>query len=319
MSDARTIDSGNDALAIKKHGAFADFLIRLFREKPLGTVTGIMSLIIVLVAIFADVLMPYPYQEMHMRDAFQSSSAQYILGTDNLGRDLLSRVIYGTRISIVVGLVGSLVATTLSTILGIVSGYFGGKVDIILQRFVDSWMCFPGLLLMISMIAFIGPGLWQVIVVISLLYAIGGSRIIRGAVISTKQNVYVQAAEAIGCSTPRMLLRHILPNVMAPVIVLFMTRLPSMILLEASMSFLGYGIPAPTPSWGGLLGQSGRNNMLVAPWIALWPGICISLVVFSFNLFGDSVRDLLDPRMRGGLGRYGGAKIKKSRTSKASV
>jgi peptide/nickel transport system permease protein len=297
----------------KRRFFLADFVVRLVREKPFGTVGGVITLVLFLTGVLADVLMPYPYAEMHLRDALQPPSAQYLLGTDDLGRDLLSRVIYGARISMTVGLGGATLATVLSALLGIASGYFGGKFDIVLQRFVDAWMCFPGIFLMISMIAIIGQGLWQVIIVISLLYAISGSRIVRGAVIGIRENIYVQAAEAVGCPTWRLLLKHILPNVMAPIIVLFTTRLPSMILLESTMSFLGYGIPPPTPSWGGLLGQTGRDNMLAAPWIALAPGVALSLAVYGVNIFGDAVRDLLDPRLRGGLGRYSGVKIKRPR------
>ena len=293
----------------KARSFWADFFVRLVKEKPLGAFGGAITLLLLLTAILADVITPYAYTKMHLRDAFQAPSAQYLLGTDDIGRDLLSRVIYGARISMLVGLLGALFATILSAVIGITSGYFGGKFDLFVQRFVDSWMSFPGIFLMLSMIAIIGQGLWQVIIVIGLLYAIGGSRIVRSAVIGIKGNIYVSAAESVGCSTSRILIRHILPNVMAPIIILFTTRLPAMILMESTMSFLGYGIPPPTTSWGGLLGQSGRDNLLIAPWIAIWPGVALSLAVYSVNIFGDAVRDLLDPRLRGGLGRYSGGKI----------
>jgi len=297
----------------RKQNWLTDFLVRLVKEKPLGLFGAVITLLLFLTGIFADVIMPYPFAEIHLRDAFQAPSGQYIMGTDELGRDVLSRVIYGARISVIVGLAGATLGTAISTILGIISGYYGGKTDLIVQRFVDAWMSFPGLFLMLSMIAIIGKGMWQVVVVMGLLYGVGGSRIVRSAVIGIKENVYVQAAVATGCSPSRMLLKHILPNVMAPIIILFTTRLPSMILLESTLSFLGYGIPPPTPSWGGLLGQSGRDNMLVAPWIAIWPGIMLSMVVYGVNIFGDAIRDLLDPRLRGGLGRYSGAKPKIAR------
>ena len=296
----------------KRRSFFADFFVRLVKEKPLGAIGGAITLLLFLTGILADFITPYTYTKMHLRDAFQAPSAQYLLGTDDIGRDLLSRIIYGARISMMVGLLGSTFATALSAIIGITSGYFGGKFDLFVQRFVDAWMSFPGIFLMLSMIAIIGQGLWQVIAVIGLLYAIGGSRIVRSAVLGIKENVYVHAAESVGCSTSRILIRHILPNVMAPIIILFTTRLPAMILMESTMSFLGYGIPPPTPSWGGLLGQSGRDNMLIAPWIAIWPGVALSLAVYSVNIFGDAVRDLLDPRLRGGLGRYS---VKKGRKS----
>lgn len=310
MSERADMQSVAASVGRRRRVWLVDFVVRLVKDKPLGTVGAVITLAFLLIAILADVLMPYPYAEMHLRDAFQSPSSQYLMGTDDLGRDVFSRVIYGARISLIVGLAGATLATILSVIIGVISGYFGGKLDLVLQRVVDAWMSFPGIFLMLSMIAIIGTGLWQIIVVIGLLYAIGGSRIVRSAVISIKANVYVQAAEAIGCTPWTMLTRHILPNVMAPIIILFTTRLPSMILLEATMSFLGYGIPPPTPTWGSLLGQSGRDNMLVAPWIAIWPGVALSLVVYGVNIFGDAVRDLLDPRLRGGMGRYSGVKAK---------
>jgi len=162
----------------------------------------------------------------------------------------------------------------------------------------------------------IGPGMWQVIIVMGIQWGITGSRVIRGATISTKENVYVEAAKAIGCPTTRILTRHILPNIMAPIIILFTTRVPAMILLEASLSFLGYGIPPPAPSWGGMLSGSARTYMFRAPWMAIWPGLALSTVVYGVNMFGDALRDLLDPRLRGGAGRYG-VRVKKEATVKS--
>ncbi len=253
---------------------------------------------------------PYGMNETHIADALAAPSATYWLGTDNLGRDMLSRVIFGARVSMIVGLAAATIATLLTAFIGILSGYFGGKFDLIVQRFVDAVMCIPGLILLMVLIAMLGPGLWQVIVVSGVRWGITGSRIIRGAVIGIKENVYVQAAEAIGCSTPRILTRHILPNVMAPLIVRFSILVPNLILIEASLSFLGFGIPPPVPSWGGMLSGTGRPYMLRAPWMAIWPGLALAIVVYGVNMFGDAVRDLLDPRLRGGVGRYG-VRVKK--------
>jgi peptide/nickel transport system permease protein len=183
----------------------------------------------------------------------------------------------------------------------------------VVQRIVDAWMCFPGLILLIVMVSLVGPGLLQVIVVLGLQYGIAGSRVVRGAVFGIKGNVYIEAASAIGCTTRRTLLRHILPNVMAPIIILFTTRMPAIILGEASLSFLGLGIPPPDPSWGGMLSGSGRTYMLLNPYMALWPGLALSIVVYGINMFGDALRDLLDPRLRGGLGRYGSGRQEKAR------
>jgi len=289
----------------KRHSFLVDLVIRLVREKPLGTVGGVITLLLLLTAIFANFLAPYGMNETNVADSMLPPSAKYWLGTDNLGRDMFSRVIFGARVSVIVGLAGSTIATILSSIIGIISGYIGGKFDLVVQRFVDATMCIPGLVLMLVIISIIGPGMLQVIIVLGLRWGIVGSRIVRGATIGIRKNVYVEAATAIGCSTPRLLTRHILPNIMAPTIILFTTRVPNVILTEASLSFLGFGIPPPEPSWGGMLSGSGRDYMMDAPWMVIWPGLALASVVYGINMFGDAVRDLLDPRLRGGVGRYG--------------
>ncbi len=294
----------------KRHSALVAFLIRLVREKPLGTVGGIITLLLLFTGIFADFIAPYGVNEIHTGDYLAPPSAQFWLGADNLGRDMLSRVIFGARVSVIAGLAGSIWATIVSLIIGVLSGYLGGKVDLIVQRFVDAWMCLPSLILMMIIIAITGPGLWQLIIVMGLTFGVTGSRIIRSAVIGVKENMYVQAAVSIGSSTPRILTRHILPNIMAPAIVLFTTRVPNVILVEASLSFLGFGIPPPAASWGGMLSGMGRYYMLQAPWMVVWPGLALAIVVYGVNMFGDAVRDLLDPRLRGGVGRYG-VRVKK--------
>ena len=305
----------------KRHSWLVNFVIRLVREKPLGMVGGIITLLLLFTGIFADFIAPYGVNEVHMEDYLASPSATYWLGADNLGRDMLSRVIFGARISVIAGLAGSIWATTVSLIIGILSGYLGGKFDLIVQRFVDAWMCLPSLILMMVIITIIGSGLWQLIICMGLTFGVTGSRIIRSAVIAIKENVYVQAAEAVGCSTPRILARHILPNIMAPTIVLFTTRVPNVILVEASLSFLGFGIPPPAASWGGMLSGMGRYYLLQAPWMVVWPGLALAIVVYGINMFGDAVRDILDPRLRGGVGRYGvraKKEVKKSPSKKGT-
>jgi len=313
MGESTTEIYGGAVEKEKRHSFLADVFIRLVREKPLGTVGAVIVLILFLSGIFADLLAPYGFNEIYVADRLAPPSGTNILGADNLGRDLLSRIIFGARISMFVSLGASVLAIAISAIIGIVSGYLGGKTDIVIQRFVDAWMCFPPLFIILTVMAIVGPGLVQVIVVLGVLYGIGGSRIVRAAVIGIKGNVYVEAARSIGCPTGAMLLRHILPNVMAPIIILFTTRMGAAIIAEATISFLGFGIPPPTPSWGGMLSESGRKYMLQAPWMAIWPGLALSVVVYGMNMFGDAVRDLLDPRMRGGLGRYSGAKRKRPR------
>jgi len=299
----------------KRHSGLANFFVRLVKEKPLGTVGLVITLLLLFTGIFADFLAPYGMNDTCIADKLLTPSARYWLGTDNLGRDLLSRVIYGARISVIVGLSATTISTFFFVTIGTVSGYIGGKLDLIVQRFVDATLCIPALILLIVLISIIGPGLFNVILVMGMRKGIAHSRIIRSAVIGIKENVYVEAARAIGCPTSRILIRHILPNIMAPIIILFSIQVPQMILAEASLSFLGFGIPPPAPSWGGMLSGRGRDYMFVAPWMAIWPGLALATVVYSVNMFGDAVRDLLDPRLRGGVGRYG-ARVKKEATVK---
>ncbi len=284
--------------------------MRLVKEKPLGFVCAVVTLLMILIAIFADFIAPYGVNETRLTYSFAPSSATYLMGVDQLGRDVFSRVIFGARTSVIVGLAATSIAVASSLIIGGVSGYIGGKFDLMVQRLVDAGMCFPALLLAMAMVSLVGGGMWSVTIVLGVIYGIGASRVIRGAVMSTKENTYVAAAVAIGCSTPRILIRHIVPNIMAATIVIFTTRVPAVVLAEASLSFLGFGIPPPpAPSWGGML-NGARGFMYVSPGLAIWPGLALSSLVFSTNLFGDAIRDILDPRLRGGIGRYG-VRVKK--------
>ena len=297
MSNATGIPSA--ASAPKRRSRLAGFFVRLWKEKPLGTVSGIIILILILVAIFADVLAPYPHGKVFLIDRLQGPSAQYLLGTDGLGRDLLSRLIYGARISLFVGLAATTINVLVAVLLGGTSGFLGGKLDLAVQRFVDAWIAFPGLLLLLTIMSIVGRGLPQIIVVLGIAGGIGGSRVVRGAVIGVKENVYFQAAEAIGSPKWRTLIRHVLPNIMPVVIIIFSINIGGVILSAAALSFLGYGLPAAIPEWGGMLSWEGRRYMEQAPWLALWPGLALTITVYSLNMFGDAVRDLLDPRLRG--------------------
>ena len=294
----------------KRRGAVPDFFVRLWREKPLGTASGIIILLLIVVAIFADVLSPYPYWEVHPADMLLGSSARYLLGTDQLGRDFLSRIMFGARLSLLVGLSATTINVVVAVLIGGTSGYIGGKLDMVVQRFVDAWMAFPGLLILLSVMSIAGKGLLQIILVLGISGGIGGSRVTRGAVIAVKENAYFQAAHAIGASQWKVLIRHVLPNIAAPVIILFSINIGGVIIAESSLSFLGFGLPAQIPSWGGMLSREGRVFMETAPWLALWPGLFLTVTVYSLNMFGDAVRDLLDPRLRGGGGRLGAAVAK---------
>ncbi len=297
----------------KRRGWFADFLIRLWREKPLGTACGMIIFLFIVVAIFADVLAPHDYRKRHLPDRLTSSSTQYLLGTDHLGRDFLSRLIHGARISLVVGLAATTLNVVVAALIGVTSGFLGGKFDLVVQRFVDAWMAFPGLLLLLTVMSIVGQGLLQIIVVLGITGGIGGSRVIRGAVIGVKENDYFLAAKAVGTPTIQILIRHVLPNIMAPVIIIFSINIGGVIISEASLSFLGFGLPIEVPSWGAMLSREGREFMEQAPWLALWPGFALTITVYSLNMFGDALRDLLDPRLRGGEGSYGTATGKRKR------
>ena len=283
----------------RKRGPVLHFLGRLFREKPLGAAGAVVFVLFLFCGIFADALAPYGMNQIAPLNRLKPPSWAFPFGTDNLGRDMLSRCLYGAQLSVIIGFCAAGIATIISVLLGIISGYLGGKFDLVLQRFVDAWMSFPDLIILIVVVSVVGPGMPQIIVTLGLLLGIAGSRIIRGAVVSVRENMYVHAAQSTGASTFRILWRHILPNVMAPVIVLFTTRVGTVILAESGLSFLGLGVPPPAPTWGGLLSGSGRTFMLQGPWLALAPGLCLTIVVYATNMFGDALRDLLDPRMRG--------------------
>ena len=298
MSDATGIPL--PVIEPKRRSRLADFFIRLVREKPLGTVSGIIILILIFVAIFADVLAPYGFLEIHLADRLQGPSAQYLLGTDHLGRDFLSRLIYGARLSLTVGLAATAVNVVVAVLVGGTSGFLAGKLDLIMQRFVDAWMAFPGLLILLTVMSLVGRGLPQIILVLGITGGIGGSRVVRGAVIGIKENDYFLAARAIGSPGTATLMRHVLPNIMPVLIIIFSISIGGNILAAASLSFLGFGLPLSTPDWGGLLSREGRQFMEIAPWLALWPGLCLTIVVYCLNMFGDAMRDLLDPRLRGG-------------------
>jgi peptide/nickel transport system permease protein len=251
-------------------------------------------------AVFADVIAPYGYAQTSLLQRFRASSFEHWLGTDQLGRDLLSRIIYGTRASLTVSLGATAIGTLLGTLIGVTSAFFGGRYDLGVQRVVDAWESIPNLLLLLTIMSVLGPGLYKVMAVLGLSFGIQNSRIIRGVALSVKENAYIEAAQAFGGTSLRIMLSHILPNVAAIIIVVSTIGLGNLILVEAALSFLGFGVPPPHPTWGGMLSLQGLSYMYQAPWLAIWPGLALSAAVFGFNMFGDALRDLLDPRLRGG-------------------
>ncbi|HXH22241.1 MAG TPA: ABC transporter permease [Dehalococcoidia bacterium] len=247
----------------------------------------------------AGLVAPFKYDKNHLRDRLESPSSTYLLGTDELGRDILSRLIYGARVSIIVPFGAVLISEAIAATIGIMSAYYGGWVDKISQRLVDIFQALPGLVVIITVLGIFGSGLWQMIAVIGVLGGPPGSRIIRGQVLSIMASPYIEAGRVIGAGDRRIMMKYVLPNVMALIILGSTIRLGGVVLLEASLSFLGYGLPPPFPSWGQMLSLQGREYMRTAPGLAIYPGIAIGIVVFSYNLLGDALRDVLDPRLRG--------------------
>jgi peptide/nickel transport system permease protein len=273
---------------------------RLIREKPLGALGGAIVTGLLLCALLAPWIATHPYDQTNVRNRLKPPGSQFYFGTDNLGRDIFSRIIYGARVSVTVGFGAVSIGICLAIMVGVGSGYFGGKADVLVQRLVDSWMAIPTLLLLLNVMAVLGPGLLNVILALGVVSAARSSRTIRSAVLVIKENQFVEAARAVGASHLRIILLYILPNIMAPIIIIATISLGIAILAESTLSFLGLGVPPPYPSWGEMLSGSGRSYMHKAPWMATWPGVAISLAVFGFNMLGDALRDLLDPRLRGG-------------------
>lgn len=282
---------------------FTTFIKRLFKEKPLGAFGLIVTIIFLLVAIFAEQLAPYGVNDTNTADRFLPPGAKgYLLGTDNLGRDLLSRVIYGARTSMFVGLISAVVSIIIAVFIGVLTGYIGGKLDIIVQRFVDACLCLPPLIFLMAVISILGSNTFTLILVIGIRSGIVMSRIIRGATIGVKENTYIRAAVATGCTQFVIITRHIIPNILSDILIVFATRIPQLILLESSLSFLGFGVAPPTPSWGGMLSGSGVTYMFMAPWMVIWPGLALALLIYSVNMFADALRDLVDPKLRSNSG-----------------
>jgi peptide/nickel transport system permease protein len=278
---------------------FWTFVRRLFREKRLGAIGAVVVVLFLFCGIFAEWIAPYGMNQISPLERLKAPSLDHPFGTDFLGRDMLSRTLFGAQLSVIIGLSAAALATLISILIGTFSAYYGGRRDMVTQRVVDAWMSFPDLIILIVIVSVFGPGMPQIIIALGLLMGITGSRIIRSAVLSVKENDYIRAAKSLGASTSRILIHHILPNILPPILILFTTRVGAAILAESGLSFLGLGVPPPAPTWGSMLSSSGRTYMFQAPWLAIVPGLCITVVVYAINMLGDALRDLLDPRMRG--------------------
>jgi peptide/nickel transport system permease protein len=279
---------------------YTDVWIQLLRHKPLGTLGAVIVIVMLGGAVLADVITPYGFAETNLRERFAPISREHWLGADPLGRDLLTRLLYGARVSLYVGFGAVSLGCLIATFVGIGSAYFGGRVDLLLQRAVDAWMAFPPLLLLMSIMSLVGPGAWNISIVLGTAFGIQNSRIVRSMALSIKENTYIEGARAAGAGHARITAGHILPNVLPTIIVVATTGLSTVILTEASLSFLGLGVPPPYPTWGGMLSLAGLDHMYRAPGLAIWPAVALSLAVFGFNMLGDALRDLLDPRLKGG-------------------
>lgn len=273
-------------------------LLHFARSKPLGAAGGVIVLIAVVVALLAGIIAPFPPNDQHYAEILKGPGTTYLLGTDNFGRDILSRIIYGSRNSLAIGIVSATAGVTIGALFGLVTGYLGGKVDLMGQRFIDVLMAFPVIILAMAVIAALGNSMPNVIMAIALALIPQGTRIVRSAALAVRESQFIEAAHAVGASQARIIAHHILPNCVAPYIITLTTFLASAIIIEASLSFLGLGMPPPDPSWGSMLSFEGRQYLERAPWIGIFPGIAVSLVVFGFNMLGDALRDVLDPRMR---------------------
>ena len=295
----QTTDSGNGVLHYLSvaRKMSTDFWV----NSPIGYISGVFLIIFLLIGIFADFISPYGPLEAHYDAMKQPPSGEYWLGTDHMGRDLLSRVMHGTRVTMIVAFVAIFIADTIGLAWGILSGYLGGKFDLFSLRLIDILMSFPSIILALLLLVVMGAGLETVIIAIAVTRIPGSQRVIRAVVLSVKETAYVEAARAIGASPLRVMARHISPQTYAPLIVVATTSLGGAIFTEASLSFLGLGIPPPSPSWGNLLGGLLLESLRPPWWLMIAPGVCITGTILAFNLLGDGLRDHFDPRLRGKL------------------
>ncbi len=294
---ARTIEVALPG-ALPAERAWPATLWRFVRKNPLGAIGGFLMIALMLTAAFADVLATHNPIRTSTR-VLVPPGGDFWLGTDNLGRDLWSRVMYGARISLAVGLASTLLGAVVGGLVGLLSGYAGGKTDLIIQRLMDIMQALPILVLALVMAAALGPSLTNTIIAISVVIIPRAARVVRSSVLAIREFPYIEAARAIGVGHARVAFRHILPNTIGPFIVLITAQLGGAILAEAALSFLGLGIPEPYPSWGRMLSIAAAEYAQKAPWLVIYPGVAISLAVFGTNLLGDALRDTLDPRLRG--------------------
>ena len=270
---------------------------RRFRQNPLAMAGGAIVVFLFIISFLAPLISPYDPAEFHLRQILEAPSWQHLLGTDELGRDVLSRMIYGAQISLKVGFVAVGIATLIGMVLGALAGYYGGLIDSAIMRLVDIMLCFPSFFLILAVIALLEPSIWNIMIVIGLTSWMGVARLVRAELMTLKQRDYVAAARVLGAADTRIIFRHLLPNAMAPVLVSATLGVAGAILTESALSFLGIGVQPPTPSWGNIL-TAGKDNISVAWWLSLYPGMAILITVLAYNLLGEGLREALDPRLR---------------------
>jgi ABC-type dipeptide/oligopeptide/nickel transport system permease subunit len=273
--------------------------ITFARRYPVGAASALVILAVAVIAVAAPLVAPHDPSEVRLREARKPPSSQFILGTDYQGRDIFSRIVFGSRASLQVAVLSVLVGTTLGAVLGIASAFKGGAVDLVSQRILEIFMSFPALLLAMLLLVAVGPGIWTVIIAIGVTRMPYGVRVIRSVALSVRESTYVEAARAIGASDLRIMALHIAPQCIAPYLILVSAHLGVAIVIEASLGFIGAGIPEPTPTWGNMLGGGASSNLIPLWWLVVFPGVAISLTVLAFSLLGDALRDVLDPKMRG--------------------
>lgn len=274
-------------------------LIDFSRQKPLGAIGGGILVVLIIIAVLAPVISPFDPEEIHSEHLFAPPGGFLPLGGDSVGRDVMSRLFYGGRISLFVGLVSVGIGITLGSLLGVASAYIGGGFDLIVQRFVDAFIAFPGIILALAIMAVLGSSVTNIIIALVLVLAPSAIRTVRSQALAIKEMDYILAVTAVGANGTRIVLRHMVPNCMAIFMILATLNLGYAIIVEASLSFLGVGVPPNVATWGSMLAEGGVSYIDKAPWLAVLPGVALSLAVFGVNLFGDALRDVLDPRLRG--------------------
>ena len=290
------VESEFEELAEKR--PFGWVVIDLVRKHPLGAAGAAIVIALILTAIFADYITVYDPELIKFEDMLRAPDDQYFLGTDHFGRDVLTRLIYGARTALFIGLTAGFVGATIGLVLGVASAYFGGRFDLYFQRVMDVFLAFPLIILALAIMSTLGTGIGNVILTIIIVKIALCARVVRSSALAIREIPYVDAARALGFGHARIIFRHMVPNVMAPYLIILTFYVGEAILLEASLSYLGLGLQEPTPSWGLMLQGGAEEYAESAPWLAIWPGVAISLAVFGFNIFGDALRDILDPKLR---------------------